>query len=161
MLSPSRVGNFTSSGIVALTTSGKTKGSFGKPAFTYIEKKNKERRLGRRIEKDFDAKPTSWGNLIEQRAFDQLGLEYTLCSKLTLAHPEIPYWKGTPDAYKEVEDVLTIADEKCPYTLDSFCDLVDPYIEEGKIIHPALSIEAVRANHKEGETYYWQITSNA
>lgn len=161
MLSPSRTGNFTSSGIVALTTQGKVKGTFGKPAFTYIEKKNKERRLGRPITKDFDAKSTSWGNLIEQRAFDLLSTDYVMCSKVTLEHPIITYWKGTPDAYKEVDNLITIVDEKCPFTLDSFCDLVDAYKEEGKVIHKALTIEAVRANHKEGDTYYWQIISNA
>lgn len=161
MLSPSRTGNFTSSGIVALTTEGTKKGTFGKPAYTYIEKKNKERRLGRSITKDFDSKPTSWGDLIEQRAFDLLPMDYVMCSKVTLSHPHIPFWKGTPDAYKVVEEIVTVTDEKCPFTLDSFCDLVDPYIEKGQIIHKALTIEAVRANHKEGDTYYWQIVSNA
>lgn len=160
MLNPSRIGNFTSSGIAALTSKGKEKGSFGKPAYTYIEKKNKERRLGRSLEKDFDAKPTSWGNLIEQRAFDLLSTDYVMCSKVTLSHPTIVYWKGTPDAHKVVDEIVTVADEKCPFTLDSFCDLVDPYYENGKIVHPALSIEAVRANHKDGDTYYWQIVSN-
>ncbi len=161
MLSSSRNGNFTSSGIVALTTEGTKKGTFGKPAYTYIEKKNKERRLGRSITSDFDAKPTSWGNLIEQRAFDLLPMDYVMCSKVTLTHPDIPYWKGTPDAYKSIEEVVTITDEKCPYTLDSFCDLVDPYVKDGVVIHKALTIEAVRANHKDGEKYYWQIISNA
>jgi len=162
MMNPIRNGNFTSSGIVALTSSGKEKGSLGKPAFTYIEEKNMERRLQKPISKDFDAKPTSWGDLIEQRGFDQLGLEYTLCSKVTITHPEITYWKGTPDAYKAVEhDVQAIADLKCPFTLKSFCQLVDPYCENGKVVYKGLTIEAVRANHKEGDTYFWQIVSNA
>lgn len=55
-----RHGNFTSSEIVALTTKGKAKDSFGKPALTYIEEKNMERRLGRSITTESNAKPLVW-----------------------------------------------------------------------------------------------------
>jgi hypothetical protein len=39
--------------------------------------------------------------------------------------------------------------------------MVDPYHENGQKIYEGLTIEAVRANHPQGEKYYWQIVSNA
>lgn len=152
-----RNGRFTSSEIVALTKNGKSKDSWGAPVYTYIEECNMERRLGRALENEIDAKPTSWGTLLEPYSFGKLGLEYILCSKKTFVHPEIDYWVGSPDALKCGH---TVADEKCPMTLKSFCQLVDPYYENGKLVYEALTIEAVRANHKEGEKYFWQIVSN-
>lgn len=157
-MSALRNGNFTSSEIVALTTGGSKEGSFGKPFYTYIEECNMERRLGRALENEIDAKATSWGTLLEPHSFNKLGLEYELCSQKTFPHPDIDFWFGSPDALKYGH---TVADHKCPMTLKSFCQLVDPYIKDGKIIHPALSIEAVRANHKDGNKYFFQIVSNA
>lgn len=146
----SRVGNPTSSEIVALTTSDKTGKEFGKPALTYIEECNMERRLGRSISDEVTARATSWGNLVEKRVFDLLGLEYKLCSDETIGHPTIPFWFGSPDAEKEKTEGKTVADIKCPLTLKSFCQLVD-----------CKNIEEVRENHKDGEKFYWQLISNA
>lgn len=158
MMSPLRNGNFTSSEIVKLTTNGKSKDSFGAPFYDYVEECNMERRLGRALENEVDAKPLSWGTLLEPFSFGKLGLEYTLCSKKTFPHPEIDYWLGSPDALKRGH---TVADHKCPMTLKSFCQLVDPYYEKGKLIHEGLTIEATRNNHKDGDKYFWQIVSNA
>jgi len=158
MMNPIRNGNFTSSEIVALTKNGKAKDSWAAPVFTYIEECNMERRLGRALENEIDARPTSWGKLLEPHSFDKLGLEYELCSHKTFIHPEIHFWMGSPDALKGAH---TVADHKCPMTLKSFCQLVDPYYENGKEVHPALSIEAVRANHKDGDKYFYQLVSNA
>jgi len=157
-MSPLRNGNFTSSEIVKLCSNGKAKGTFGAPFYTYIEETNMERRLGRALENEVDAKPLSWGKLCESVAFNALGLEYKLCSDVTLSHPTIEVWKGSPDALKGDD---TVIDFKCPMTLKSFCQLVDPYKENGKIVHEALTIEAVRANHKDGDKFFWQIVSNA
>ncbi len=140
-------------------SSGKAAGSLGKPALTYVEECNMERRLGRSLGTETDAKSLSWGKLIESRAFDTLGLEYSLCSDVTLDHPEIKFWKGSPDATKKKNE--TVCDIKCPITLKSFCQLVDPYYENGKLIHDGLTIEAVRMNHDQGDKYFWQIVSNA
>jgi hypothetical protein len=156
-LSEIRTGNFTSSEIFRLMKPGKSKGSWSVDAQTYIDECNRERRLGRSIEVQTDARPLSWGKCVEKRAFNVLGLEYTLCSNVTDQHPTIPYWVGTKDATKT--DV--VADLKCPLTLTSFCQLVDPYYENGKLIHEGLTIEAVRENHRDGEKFYWQIVSNA
>jgi hypothetical protein len=155
-----RNGNFTSSDIVKLTTSGTAKDSYGVPFYNYIEECNRERRLGRALEEEIDSKPTSWGKLLEKRGFDALSIDYTLCSSKTLSHHTIDFWKGSPDAVKELDDVLYCADLKCPKTLNSFCQLVDPYIEKGNKIFEGLTIDAVRKNHKDGNKYYWQIVSN-
>src|SRR6186713_1406515 len=118
-----RVGNFTSSEIVALTKTGSrpmteeekeahkkanpksrktTIESWpGEAAITYIEEKNMERRLGRSIDDEKSAKPLIWGKLLEGHVFDKLGLEYTLSSTETIVHPTIPYWSGSPDGDKE------------------------------------------------------------
>jgi hypothetical protein len=145
-----RAGNFTSSEIVALTTKGKEKDSFGVPFYSYIEEKKMERRLNRSISEDVFAKPLSWGNLCEGYVHSLLPKdEYLLCSKTVLSHPTIDCWKGTPDATKPE----TVADFKCPQTLKSFCILVDSWQKGG--------INLVRKNHKDGEKFYWQLVSNA
>lgn len=156
-MSPERVGNFTSSEICRLMSNGKSAGSVGVPFYTYIEECNMERRLGRSLDNEIDAKAASWGKLVEKRVFKMLPIDYALCSATTLSHPTISYWKGTPDCTK----IETVGDIKCPHTLKSFCQLVDPYYKNGKLIHDALSIEAVRENHRDGDKFFWQIVSNA
>lgn len=152
-----RNGNFTSSEIYRLMSNGKGKGSFGVPFYSYIEECRMERRLCRSLDAEVDARPTSWGTLVEKRVFDLLNTDYRLCSKTTIQHPEIEYWTGTPD----VEKTDTVGDIKSPITLKSFCQLVDPYIKDGEVIHKSMTIEAVRENHKDGEKFYWQLVSNA
>lgn len=157
-LSNIRNGNFTSSEIVALISRGKSKTEFfGKPAHTYIRQCNLERRLGRSLETDASARSLTWGTLLEKFTFEQLGLEYTLTSNITLVHPDFPCWVGSPDGMKEVTP-RAVTDIKCPYTLQSFCDLVEPIY---KGLEGNEAINWVRENHKDGEKYYWQIVSNA
>jgi hypothetical protein len=161
----SRNGNFTSSEIVALTKDPTAKAMatgqiFGAAGLTYIEECNMERRLGRCIEDETNARNLSWGKLGERYVSENpelLGLEYSVNLSDTTRHPEIEYWLGSEDATKED----TVCDIKCPKTLKSFCQLVDPYVENGKVIYEGLTIEAVRANHKEGDKYYFQLVSNA
>lgn len=142
-----RVGNFTSSEIAALMSNGKQVHGFGVPAMNYIKEKNFERKLGRAISADSNARPLSWGKLLEKRVFDLLGLEYILCSHETIVHPYINFWSGSPDAKK---DPGTVCDVKCPVTLKSFC-----------ILSECSTIEEVRQNHDKGEEYFWQLVSNA
>lgn len=151
-----RVGNFTSSEIVALTKKAKNGKDFGAPALTYIEETNFERHLGRSIDDEKTAKPLTWGHLVEGRVFNLLGLEYTLCSSQTIVHPDIPFWSGSPDGEKDSDD--TVIDIKSPITLKSFCQLVDP-LYRGLTGMDAMN--DVRENHKDGEKYYWQLVSNA
>jgi hypothetical protein len=150
-----RVGNFTSSEIVALTKVAKDGKSFGAPALTYIAECNMERRLGRSLTDEVNARPLVWGKFLEAIVFELLGLEYSLISKDTIVHPTIPFWSGSPDGMKEEDTVIDI---KCPITLKSFCQLVDPLYDGLTGID---AMNAVRDNHKDGEKYYWQLVSNS
>lgn len=145
-MNPNRIGNFTSSEIGALMTFGKDGKSFGKPALTYIEEKNMERKLGRSLNSEISARPTTWGSLVELQAFNNLGIEYKICSDQTIDHPTIAFWKGSPDCIKGD----TVVDIKCPHSLKSFCQLAE-----------CKTIEEVMGNHKYGEDYYFQLISNA
>lgn len=152
-----RVGNFSSSEIFALNTLSRDKQSFGAPALTYVKKKNQERRLGRSIQTESNARPLTWGKVLEARVFDLLGLEYSLLSLETMVHPKYDFWCGSADGKKE-DFGRTIMDIKCPITLDSFCDLVDPLYDGLTGID---AMYKVRDNHKDGEKYYWQLVSNS
>lgn len=143
-----RVGNFTSSEIHRLMTKSRD-GGFGKPAITYIQEKNMERRLGRSLGTDVGSRATSWGNLVEMMAFNLLGLEYKMTSTDTIRHPKIPFWSGSPDC-QTFRKEPTVVDIKCPATLKSFCTLADCKTPEDLV-----------ENHSEGEKYYWQLVSNA
>lgn len=144
-----RIGNFTSSEISALMGNAKKAGELSAPAKTYIEECNMERELGRSISSESNARPLSWGKMLEKRAFDILGMEYILSSTETDIHPTIEYWAGSKDAIKHDEG-KTIVDIKCPITLKSFYQL----IKGG-------TIEYIRENHKDGDKYFWQLVSNA
>jgi hypothetical protein len=135
---------------------GKATGSWSVDAQTYIDECNRERLLMRSIEVQSDARPLSWGKIVEKPAFNKIGIEYTLCSHLTIQHPEIDYWCGSPDA----TTAEAVADLKCPMTLTSFCQMVDPYKGKDESFD-GLTIEAVRKNHKDGDKFFWQIVSNA
>ena len=152
-----RCGNFTSSEIVALTKKDKKGTGFGAPALTYIEETNFERKLGRSLTDESNARPLTWGKLLEAHVFDLLGLEYILTSQETIQHASIPYWAGSPDGMK-MDEGTTVMDIKCPMTLKSFCQLVDP-LYQGLTGMDAMN--AIRENHKDGEKYYWQLVSNS
>lgn len=137
-----RNGNFNSSEIVALANSPKT-------AKTFVEECNMERKLGRSLTCESNAKPLSWGKFVEKRGFDLLSTSYILFSDKTDVHPKYNYWVGSKDAIKHDEG-KTVVDIKCPITLKSFCQFAD-----------CKNIDEVRENHKDGEKYYWQLVSNA
>lgn len=167
----SRVGNITSSEIVALTSVGKRDmtpqemeaskvvdpkskrktidSGFGKAALTYIAECNMERRLGRSISEKTFSKATSWGNFVEDIAFNKLGTAYKMCSSETILHPTIDCYGGSPDCEK-FDEGKTVVDIKCPFTLKSFCTFID-----------AGSMGAIREQHDDGEKYYWQLVSNS
>ncbi len=157
-LSGERNGNFTSSEIVALTTNGKAKDSFGAPFYTYVEECNMERRLKRSISCEENSRPLSWGKLCERYVCDNpqiLGLEYSVNLSDTTRHPNIDCWLGSEDVLKED----TVGDIKSPKTLKSFCQLVDcVYVKK---LDGMDAMNYIRDNHKDGEKYYWQIVSNA
>lgn len=157
-----RFGNFTSSQIWKLTKKDKSGKGFGAPALTYIEERNMERLLGRRIDTEMNAKATTWGNHLESIAFDLIpSISYSLTSKDTLQHQTIPFWKGSPDGkfqdFVNGIEVDGVFDIKAPYTLKSFCLLVTPMYthNDGNI-----AIEEIKQT-EDGYKYYWQIVSNA
>ncbi len=92
----------------------------------------------------------TWGKVCESIAFSRLGFDYTLCSTETITHPDHPYWCGTPDVISSD----AVGDIKCPFTLISFCKMVDCLAS----VDP---IRALRDTHTDGEKYYWQLVSNA
>lgn len=96
-LNTARVGNFTSSQIGKLTTTGRGAEGFGSGAITYINEKYLERQLGRSLGVEMDSKVTSWGHLCEIRVNDLLGLEYQHRSNKTVIHPEYDFWSGSCD----------------------------------------------------------------
>lgn len=152
-----RNGNFTSSEIVALTKTGKGQNGFGAAAITYINETNFERRLGRSITDESNARPLTWGKLLEARAFDLLGTEYSITSQETDVHPSIPYWVGSKDGMKH-SGGRTVIDFKCPSTLKSFCQLVQPLYDG---LEGIAAMDAIRENHKDGDKFYFQLVSNA
>lgn len=157
VLNIERVGNFSSSEIVDLTTEGRAKGTFGKPALNYIKKKNRERRLGRSISNDAEARATTWGTFMEEMLKVMIGEYYHFCGQTTLVHPTISNWVGSPDAMKKCA-LKTVGEVKCPFTMNSFCELVDPIYEGLQGIE---AMNAIMDSHKDGEKFYWQTTSNA
>lgn len=190
MLSNTRNGNFTSSEIVNLLSMGSrtmtddeladykkanpksTKKTIecwpGKAAITYLNQCNMERRLGRSLDNELDARPTNWGKFLEPLLFSLLDGDYTYNAMDTLTHPEHEYWKGTPDGFKITEN-KTVVDTKCPFTLESFCKLISPLYNDLEGID---AINALRngytdktglfqAPHSDAEKYYWQLVSNA
>lgn len=173
-MNQARVGNFTSSEIVNLfsepTAAAKKEGKiFGAGAMTYISECNNERRLGRSISNESAAHPLTWGKACERRVFDLLGTSYAEVSQESLVHPKIDYWTGSPDGTIESDAGLTVVEVKSPFTLGSFCTLVNPIyfglegLEAMKAIREGFTDKTgmVHPKHKEGDTYYWQIISNA
>lgn len=152
-----RIGNFTSSEIVALVSTAKDGKSFGKPALTYIDECNMERRLGRSLDSEQSAKPLTWGKVLEKRVFELLGTQYKESTQETLLHPLYDCWAGSPDGLK-FDEGQTVYDIKSPITLKSFCQLVDPLYNG---LTGVDAMNTIRENHKDGEKYYWQLVSNA
>lgn len=163
-----RIGNATSSEIVALTTSGTKAGSFGDPFYTYIEEINMERLLGRSIDDEKNAKPMVWGKVLEPYVFDKLGPEYTFSSNITKLHPTVSGWAGSDDGTIEGAK-RGVYDFKCPFTLKSFCQLVQPLYDG---LTGMAAMNAIRfgytdprglkhKKHKDGEKFYWQLVSNS
>jgi hypothetical protein len=186
-----RNGNFNSSEIVALTAMGERlmtaeelaarpksgKGSrttiveddqsFGDAAVTFITECNMERLLGRSITDEVDSNPLLWGKLLERYVHAQLGMSYEYFSDQTKQHPEIKSWVGTADFFNHL--FKAIVDSKCPWTLKSFCALVDPWYAGKRgaeywdaIINGWTDNQGLwRKPHPDAKKYYNQIVSNA
>ena len=146
-LSANRIGNITNSGIVSLTSMGKDKKSPGAPFYTYVQEVNMERKLGRSLETETNARPLSWGKLLEGRVTSLMPFDYIPSGQQTIMHPTIDCWAGSPDGSSGGKKTH---DTKCPITLKSFCTFAE-----------CETIGDVREKHKDGDKYFWQITGNA
>ena len=144
----SRVGNFSSSQIYKLMSKGRGNWSLentGKAFETYVKEKRWERKLGRSLSKQVNAKATSWGTLVEHQCFNVLDLKYSLVSKDRYRHNVYPdYWTGMPDLI--TDDI--VGDIKSPWTLESFVELLD-------------CLEDYETLKKVKPMYYWQLVSNS
>lgn len=140
----SRAGNFSSSSAWKLMTYTKDKKGFGAPALKYIKQVNYERKLGREIKSEIDAKPTSWGKICEKFVFSKrLDTSYRIVSTDRLYHPTLPL-TGAPDYLKEI----TVCDCKSPYSLEVFCDKV-------------LALQEISTYRENFPEDYWQHISNS
>lgn len=140
-----RSATFSSSSIWKLTVKNKAGTDFGEKAITYIKQVGYEMMLGREINKEVNARSTTWGTFVEERVFDWLPLDYHLVSSDRLFHKEIPHWSGAPDVVKPE----VVGDIKCPFSLETFCDKVST-LEQG--------LEAYKKAYRED---YWQHISNS
>jgi len=167
-MTPAELAARPKTGTGSKTTLIEDPGVLDATAKTYIREKNMERRSGRSLNVESNARPLTWGKAIEKRLFDVMGTEYILCSDKTLEHPNIPFWKGSPDGRKEDEGI-TVVEMKCPITMKSFFDLVDPLYDGFEGI---IAMNMIRNGytdkagneipaHPDGEKYYWQVVSNA
>lgn len=160
-----RIGSFTSSEIFSLMSNGKKEGEPGKTFFSYIEEKRFERKLGRSLDVDINARPLVWGRYLEDRVNQLLGTAYQVSSQETSVHPDYPYWAGSTDGIHH-SDPPAIAEIKCPMTLKSFCRLADCLGEYEDVngirtaVNGTWAMDQVRKNHPDGEKFFWQIASN-
>ena len=143
-------GNFSSSGIWALTKLARNKEDFGAPALKYIKQKRFELKLGRYLSPEVHARPLDWGNICEPLAFDRIGMGWKKGEYRK--HFEIDCWSEYNDIQKDFET----GDIKSPYTLESFCNLYEALsLEDDKEM-----IEALKALD-DGYKYYWQLISSS
>jgi len=128
-------------------SNGRKSGEPGKPFYTYIQEKVYERKLGRPLAQRQNSRITTWGSFVEKHVFDLLGFEYQLISKDRYQHPEFDSWNGMPDLV--TRDRTVVGDIKAPWTLKSFCEMIDLMTE---------GVEALKGGKPE---YYWQLVSSA
>ena len=135
-----RAGRFTSSQMFRL---------MGTPAVrkTYIQETQTELKLGKSLSTEFWSKATSWGTLMEVLAFNEMPMEWDICSNDTLLHPILgDFWSGTPDL-KAVGKVAEIKG----YEYKKYCAMTDVIMSK--------DIQELKNLNKGKE--YWQIVSNA
>jgi len=119
---------------------------FAAGGLTYIRQKRQERKRKRSLQLDPHSRSIAWGDLMELRVYELIGLEYEIQSKETTLHPKIPNWSGSTDL---IVPGKKIGEIKC-YQPEKFCDYADVLL--------AQDIEAFREDFSEE---YWQIVSNA
>jgi len=119
---------------------------FGKVALKYIKQTRQEIKLGRSIKNEVDAKQTSWGTFLEKHVFrKKLDSSYQYAAdKGRLFHPDIKHYSGIPDFLKDYD---TVADCKCPFNPEKFCDKMEALEDYGDF-------------KKHFPEDFWQLISN-
>lgn len=139
-----RYGTFSSSSVWKLLTVDRKGTGWGAPALKYIKQVSYEIELGRALNPDRDSRATMWGTLVEYKAFEHLGLDYSPTSQTRVFHPDYPFWSGATDVLKED----STGDIKCPFSLEVFCDKIKA-LQSG--------LEVYKNEYPED---YWQHGSN-
>ena len=143
MKDETRTATFSSSQIWKLMTNDK-KGGFGAPAKKYIKQVQYETLLGRSINSETNARPASWGTMLESRVFELLGIEYQLVSRERLVNPDCKHHTGMPDIITESK----VGDIKCPFSLEVFCDKI-------------AALQNIEVYKDEFPEDYWQLVSGS
>lgn len=121
------------------------KGGLGAPALKYIKQVGYEMNLGRSVSRDFSSVETSWGNFCERRAFKLVDTSYQDVTRQgRLFHDTIKHYSGVPDFLKGFD---TVADCKCPFNMEKFCDKMKALEDYGDF-------------KKEFPEDFWQLVSN-
>jgi hypothetical protein len=114
---------------------------------TYIKQKAQERKRKRSMSMDQYSRSTVWGNLMERRMFDIIGIEYKDSADITYDHPDFPNnWAGSVDL---IVPKIKVAEVKA-YEPIKFCDYADCLISQ--------DLERLKNDFTQE---YWQIVSNA
>lgn len=133
-----RIARFTSSQLHRLFTPAKAK--------TYTAEKRYEHKLKRSLGAETFSYPTSWGRLMELYVNETyLPVSWKMEHKTTIVHPTIEAFAGSPD----IIATELVADEKNPYTLKAFCELVE---------NCGLGYNVFKKEH---EDYFWQLIGNS
>lgn len=142
----SRTATFSSSSAWKLMTKNKAGTGFGAPALKYIKQTRQEMKLGRAIKNEVDAKQTSWGTFLEKYVFrKKLDSSYQYAAdKGRLFHPLIKHYSGIPDFLQGFD---TVADCKCPFNPEKFCDKMEALEDYGTF-------------KKKFPEDFWQLISN-
>lgn len=142
ILNTNRIGNLSNSKIYKVFESKKV-------LSTYIAEKNIERKMKRCLSTEVNTRSTLWGKFLEYRVNDMLHTNYILTSDLTITHPIIKHWVGSPDFLNNIESVNP--ELKC-YQPKAFGEYVD-MLESTKG-----DTEIFKNSHPEE---YWQLVGNA
>lgn len=132
---------------VACVSSSQVYRIMGTPAIykTYQKEVKFEQRMKRKLSLGKSTNATNWGLFLEQIVHQSLSLDYITQAQVTLPHPTIKGWVGSPDTFTDE----VVADIKCFEPLN-FCN----YIE-------VLEQNSTEVFKKEYPKEYWQLISNA
>ena len=148
---------FTSSKTHEMASFARNKVDPGAPFATRVEEVFLARIADRTLEVNPYSRSMAWGEWCERFAFEQLGMEWKLESRIQYTHEKFPeWWSGRPDVIKVTKGVRTVADIKCP-EIKNFALWSEFFLNDWE--HD-VKVEYMKG-HKDLKKYYWQLVSNA